>query len=166
METDRSTVGSSTGAASALDLDPDPAPSPVPEPEPGPAITTRRAVDAADAAAAAADNDNDHNGTDAGGTVESPRHHGGAEAAASHISMGEPEEATTTAVVMGLDVAAATAGGSHAPRRGVSSGGSSCTGACTLNRPCAQQYVGKSQSCMVTSGRLIVRAPGQCFLRS
>ena len=23
----------------------------------------------------------------------------------------------------------------------------------TINRPCAQQYVGKSQSCMVTSGR-------------
>ena len=23
------------------------------------------------------------------------------------------------------------------------------TGACTINRPCAQQYVGKSQSCMV-----------------
>ena len=28
-------------------------------------------------------------------------------------------------------------------------------GACTINRPCAQQYVGKSQSCMVISGRLI-----------
>eukprot|EP01048_Picozoa_sp_COSAG05_P013005 COSAG05_NODE_1344_length_5130_cov_5.136156_5_plen_93_part_00 len=26
------------------------------------------------------------------------------------------------------------------------------------NRPCAQQYVGKSQSCMVTSGRLIPHA--------
>ena len=25
------------------------------------------------------------------------------------------------------------------------------TGACTINRPCAQQYVGKSQSCMVIS---------------
>ena len=25
----------------------------------------------------------------------------------------------------------------------------SCTGACTINRPCAQQYVCKSQSCMV-----------------
>ena len=33
------------------------------------------------------------------------------------------------------------------------------TGACTINRPCAQKYVVKSQSCMVTSGRLIVRAP-------
>ena len=33
------------------------------------------------------------------------------------------------------------------------------TGACTINRPCAQQYVGKSQSCMVISGRLIVHAP-------
>ena len=32
-------------------------------------------------------------------------------------------------------------------------------GACTLNRPCAQQYVGKSQSCMVISGRLMVHAP-------
>ena len=37
-----------------------------------------------------------------------------------------------------------------------------CTGACTINRPCAQQYVGKSQSCMVISGRLIVHAPVQC----
>ena len=33
------------------------------------------------------------------------------------------------------------------------------TGACTINRICAQQYVGKSQSCMVISGRLIVHAP-------
>ena len=33
------------------------------------------------------------------------------------------------------------------------------TGACTINRPCAQQYVGKAQSCMVISGRLIVHAP-------
>ena len=33
------------------------------------------------------------------------------------------------------------------------------TGACTINRPCAQQHVGKSQSCMVISGRLIVHAP-------
>ena len=33
------------------------------------------------------------------------------------------------------------------------------TGACPYNRPCAQQYVGKSQSCMVRSGRLIVHAP-------
>ena len=32
------------------------------------------------------------------------------------------------------------------------------SGACTITRPCAQQYVGKSQSCMVTSGRLIVHA--------
>ena len=32
------------------------------------------------------------------------------------------------------------------------------TGACTINRPCAQQYVGKSQSCMVISGRLSVHA--------
>ena len=31
-------------------------------------------------------------------------------------------------------------------------------GACTINRPCAQQYVGKYQSCMVISGRLIVHA--------
>ena len=35
------------------------------------------------------------------------------------------------------------------------------TGACPYNRPCAQQYVGKSQSCMVISGRLIVHAPVQ-----
>ena len=34
----------------------------------------------------------------------------------------------------------------------------SCTGACTINRPCAQQYVGKSQSCMVENGRLIPHA--------
>ena len=33
------------------------------------------------------------------------------------------------------------------------------TGACPYNRPCAQKYVGKSQSCMVISGRLIVHAP-------
>eukprot|EP01048_Picozoa_sp_COSAG05_P019018 COSAG05_NODE_2892_length_2535_cov_2.408867_5_plen_172_part_00 len=33
------------------------------------------------------------------------------------------------------------------------------TGACPYNRPCAQQYVGKYQSCMVISGRLIVHAP-------
>ena len=33
------------------------------------------------------------------------------------------------------------------------------TGACPYNRPCAQQYVGKSQSCMVISGRLIGHAP-------
>ena len=35
------------------------------------------------------------------------------------------------------------------------------SGACPYNRPCAQQYVGKSQSCMVISGRLIVHAPAQ-----
>ena len=33
------------------------------------------------------------------------------------------------------------------------------TGAWPYNRSCAQQYVGKSQSCMVISGRLIVHAP-------
>ena len=33
------------------------------------------------------------------------------------------------------------------------------TGACGYNRPCAHQYVGKSQSCMVISVRLIVHAP-------
>ena len=33
------------------------------------------------------------------------------------------------------------------------------TGACTINQPCAQQYAGKYQSCMVISGRLIVHAP-------
>ena len=38
-------------------------------------------------------------------------------------------------------------------------GGGRITGACTINRPCAQQYVGKSQSCVVISGRLIVHAP-------
>ena len=32
-------------------------------------------------------------------------------------------------------------------------------GAWPYNRPCAQQYVGKYQSCMVTSGQLIVHAP-------
>ena len=35
------------------------------------------------------------------------------------------------------------------------------TGAWPYNRPCAQQYVGKSQSCMVITGRLIVHAPVQ-----
>ena len=38
------------------------------------------------------------------------------------------------------------------------------TGAFPYNRPCAQQYVGKSQSCMVISGRLIVHAHVQVFL--
>ena len=38
------------------------------------------------------------------------------------------------------------------------------TGACPYNRPCAQQYVGKSQSCMVISGRLVVHAPVDCAL--
>eukprot|EP01048_Picozoa_sp_COSAG05_P019165 COSAG05_NODE_2943_length_2479_cov_1.322269_1_plen_256_part_00 len=33
------------------------------------------------------------------------------------------------------------------------------TGAWPYNRPCAQQYVGKYQSCMFISGRLIVHAP-------
>ena len=42
-------------------------------------------------------------------------------------------------------------------RPGASSG--SNTGAWPYNRPCAQQYVGKYQSCMVLSGRLIVHAP-------
>ena len=37
----------------------------------------------------------------------------------------------------------------------------SLVGAWPYNRPCAQQYVGKSQSCMVISGRLIVHAPVQ-----
>ena len=32
------------------------------------------------------------------------------------------------------------------------------TGACPYNLPCAQEYVGKSQSCRVISGRLIVHA--------
>ena len=32
------------------------------------------------------------------------------------------------------------------------------TGACGYNRPCAHQYVGKSQSCMVENGRLIPHA--------
>ena len=32
------------------------------------------------------------------------------------------------------------------------------TGACVYNRPCAHQYVGKSQSCMVLTGRLHSRA--------
>ena len=40
------------------------------------------------------------------------------------------------------------------------------TGACTINRPCAQQYVGKYQSCMVISGRLIVHAPAFALLDS
>eukprot|EP01048_Picozoa_sp_COSAG05_P007392 COSAG05_NODE_520_length_9047_cov_2.500224_8_plen_102_part_00 len=33
------------------------------------------------------------------------------------------------------------------------------TGAWQFNRPCAQTYVGKSESCMVISGRLIVHEP-------
>ena len=41
-------------------------------------------------------------------------------------------------------------------------------GACPYNQTCAQQYVGKSQSCMVISGRLIVHAPAeeQRFLKA
>ena len=42
------------------------------------------------------------------------------------------------------------------------SDGCGSTGAWPYNRPCAQQYVGKSQSCMVISGRLIVYAPVDC----
>ena len=42
----------------------------------------------------------------------------------------------------------------------------STTGACTINRPCAQQYVGKYQSCMVISGRLIVHAPVKRMMES
>ena len=41
--------------------------------------------------------------------------------------------------------AAAAAGGGG----GEAGSASASTGACTINRPCAQQYVGKSQSCMV-----------------
>ena len=37
--------------------------------------------------------------------------------------------------------------------------GEAFTGACGYNRPCAHQYVGKSQSCMVDNGRLIPHAP-------
>ena len=49
------------------------------------------------------------------------------------------------------------------PRKGVFAAPlpRSCPGAWPYNRPCAQQYVGKSQSCMVISGRLIVHAPVQ-----
>ena len=38
------------------------------------------------------------------------------------------------------------------------------TGAWRYNRPCAQQYVGKSQSCMVTSGRLFRHAPVHSYM--
>ena len=44
------------------------------------------------------------------------------------------------ALLQAREIVAATAGGGT-------------TGAWPYNRPCAQQYVGKSQSCMVTSGR-------------
>ena len=54
-------------------------------------------------------------------------------------SMGQPR---------GIDVFMATPGG-----------GVGGTGACPYNRPCAHQYAGQSQSCMVISGRLIVHAP-------
>ena len=40
-------------------------------------------------------------------------------------------------------------------------GADGATGAWQYNRPRAQQYVGKSQSCMVISGRFIVHAPVQ-----
>ena len=57
---------------------------------------------------------------------------------------------------------AATSGSNVTPGAAGSSSGSDeigATGACGYNRPCAQQYVGKSQACMVISGRLIVHAP-------
>ena len=38
------------------------------------------------------------------------------------------------------------------------SGPFSSAGACGYNRPCAHQYVGKSQSCMVQNDRLILHA--------
>ena len=44
---------------------------------------------------------------------------------------------------------------------GGSRAGTNTTGVWPYNRPCAQQYVGKSQSCMVISGRLSVHAPVQ-----
>ena len=39
------------------------------------------------------------------------------------------------------------------------------TGACGYNQPCAHQYLGKYQSCMVENGRLYPHAPvyGPCF---
>eukprot|EP01048_Picozoa_sp_COSAG05_P008622 COSAG05_NODE_665_length_8009_cov_156.415929_6_plen_499_part_00 len=40
------------------------------------------------------------------------------------------------------------------------------TGAWQYNRPCAQQYVGKYQLCMVTSGRLIRHEPVQLFVKT
>ena len=49
------------------------------------------------------------------------------------------------ALLQAREIVAATAGGGT-------------TGAWPYNRPCAQQYVGKSQSCMFISGRLIVHA--------
>ena len=39
------------------------------------------------------------------------------------------------------------------------------SGAWPYNQPCTQQYVGKSQSCMVISDRLIVHALDQCWSR-
>ena len=45
------------------------------------------------------------------------------------------------------------------PPRPTSPLDAAATGAWQYNRPCAHQYVGKSQSCMVTSGRLIRHAP-------
>ena len=65
--------------------------------------------------------------------------------------------------VAGVDVSSPSAPPRGTSRLGLSRGGSggggANAGAWPYNRPCAQQYVGKSQSCMVISGRLIVHAP-------
>ena len=48
---------------------------------------------------------------------------------------------------------------SHPKPEGYVAPAPTATGAWPYNLPCAQQYVGKSQSCMVISGRLSVHAP-------
>ena len=59
-----------------------------------------------------------------------------------------------------LDAPSTGPGDAPAPPQTEGGGGSGggCTGACGYNRPCAHQYVGIYQSCMVENGRLIPHA--------
>ena len=67
-------------------------------------------------------------------------------------------EAITTSVLASAVQCRALMECTRAQRDG---GTATATGACTINLLCAQKYVGKYQSCMVISGRLILHAPGQ-----
>ena len=93
-----------------------------------------------------------------------PRVHSSAMHARLHpamaVSASAPAAAAVPAPAAAVTAAAAAEKGDY--RSDQIEGGPSAeasTGACPYNRPCAQQYVGKSQACMVISGRLIVHAP-------